>query len=74
MVAGSEKVLLDGMPLVRGADHDYVIDYVRGTLKVGQYADLIATPDNPLTNIQTLKQVSFVMKNGVVVPLPGKGH
>ena len=43
------------------------VDDVRGTLKVGQYADLIATPDNPLTNIQTLKQVSFVMKNGKVV-------
>jgi imidazolonepropionase-like amidohydrolase len=43
------------------------VDNVRGTLKVGQYADLIATPDNPLTNIQTLKQVSFVMKEGVVV-------
>ena len=43
------------------------VDDVRGTLKVGQYADLIATPDNPLTNIQTLKQVSFVMQNGKVV-------
>ncbi|HQR17387.1 MAG TPA: amidohydrolase family protein, partial [Actinomycetota bacterium] len=43
------------------------VDDERGTLKVGQYADLIATPDNPLTNIQTLKQVSFVMKNGKVV-------
>jgi len=43
------------------------VDGVRGTLKVGQYADLIATPDNPLTNIQTLKQVSFVMKNGKIV-------
>lgn len=40
------------------------VDTVRGSLKVGQYADLIATPDNPLTNIQTLKEVSFVMKNG----------
>lgn len=43
------------------------VDAVRGTLTVGQFADLIATPDNPLTNIQTLKQVSFVMKNGKVV-------
>jgi imidazolonepropionase-like amidohydrolase len=44
------------------------VDDVRGTIKVGQFADLIATPDNPLTNIQTLKQVSFVMKNGKVIP------
>ena len=43
------------------------VDAVRGTLRVGQYADLIATPENPLTNIQTLKQVSFVMKNGKVI-------
>lgn len=43
------------------------VDGVRGTLRVGQFADLIATPDNPLTNIQTLKQVSFVMKNGKVI-------
>jgi hypothetical protein len=26
--------------------------------------DIIATPENPLDNIQTLKKVSFVMKNG----------
>jgi imidazolonepropionase-like amidohydrolase len=50
------------------------VDKQRGTLQPGMFADLIATPDNPLTNIQTLKQVSFVMKNGVVVPLPGQGR
>lgn len=50
------------------------VDKERGTLKPGMFADLIATPDNPLSNIQTLKQVNFVMKNGVVVPLPGKGR
>jgi imidazolonepropionase-like amidohydrolase len=43
------------------------VDDVRGRIAVGQYADLIATPDNPLTNIQTLKEVSFVMKDGKVV-------
>ncbi len=42
----------------------------RGTLKVGMWADLIATPGNPLTDIETLKAVTFVMKNGVVVPRP----
>jgi len=31
------------------------------------FADIIATPENPLDNIQTLKKVSFVMKNGKVV-------
>jgi imidazolonepropionase-like amidohydrolase len=50
------------------------VEKQRGTLQVGMAADLIATPDNPLTNIQTLKQVNFVMKNGAVVPLPGQGR
>jgi imidazolonepropionase-like amidohydrolase len=50
------------------------VDTERGTLTPGMFADLIATPDNPLSNIQTLKHVTFVMKNGVVVPLPGKGR
>ncbi|MDZ4258528.1 MAG: amidohydrolase family protein [Gemmatimonadales bacterium] len=39
----------------------------RGFLKVGMAADLIATPANPLEDINTLKAVSFVMKDGVVI-------
>jgi len=42
------------------------VEKQRGAIKVGQFADIIATPENPLDNIQTLKKVSFVMKNGVV--------
>jgi imidazolonepropionase-like amidohydrolase len=42
----------------------------RGFLKVGMFADLIATPNNPLETIETLKAVSFVMKNGVVIRGP----
>lgn len=42
------------------------IEKVRGTIAQGMYCDLIATEDNPLENIMTLKKVSFVMKNGVV--------
>ena len=38
----------------------------RGAIKAGLFADIIATPENPLDNINTLKQVSFVMKNGKV--------
>jgi imidazolonepropionase-like amidohydrolase len=37
---------------------------------VGMFADLIATPENPLEKIETLKAVSFVMKNGEVVRGP----
>jgi imidazolonepropionase-like amidohydrolase len=50
------------------------VDGKRGALKVGMAADLIATPDDPLTNIQTLKQVTFVMKDGVVVRRPPAPH
>ena len=43
------------------------VDKVRGAIAPGQFADIIATPENPLENISTLKKVSFVMKNGKVV-------
>jgi hypothetical protein len=32
IVAGSERVVMDGQVLTRGSDRDYVIDYVRGTV------------------------------------------
>jgi imidazolonepropionase-like amidohydrolase len=43
------------------------VDKVRGALKPGLAADIIATSENPLDNIQTLKHVVFVMKHGVVI-------
>jgi imidazolonepropionase-like amidohydrolase len=43
------------------------VDKDRGFLKVGQAADIIATADNPLEKVETLKQVLFVMKNGTVI-------
>ena len=39
----------------------------RGSLTPGYYADIIATADNPLENINTLKDVRFVMKEGEIV-------
>lgn len=42
------------------------VEKARGAIKPGLFADIIATPENPLENILTLKQVSFVMKNGKV--------
>lgn len=40
------------------------VEKTRGALRVGMRADIIATPENPYDNIQTLQRVSFVMKNG----------
>lgn len=42
------------------------VEKERGALRVGMKADIIATTANPLENIQTLKAVTFVMKNGSV--------
>ncbi|HEY0098715.1 MAG TPA: amidohydrolase family protein [Pyrinomonadaceae bacterium] len=44
----------------------------RGAIKVGLRADIIATTENPLDNILTLKKVAFVMKNGKVFRSPLK--
>ncbi|MFT5609499.1 MAG: imidazolonepropionase-like amidohydrolase, partial [Parvicella sp.] len=38
-----------------------------GALKVGYFADIIAVPGNPLTDITVTESVSFVMKNGEVI-------
>jgi imidazolonepropionase-like amidohydrolase len=43
------------------------VDDVRGAIRAGQAADIIATPENPLDNIQTLKRVQFVMKDGAII-------
>ncbi|MBI3662365.1 MAG: amidohydrolase family protein [Acidobacteria bacterium] len=39
----------------------------RGAIAAGEAADIIATPSNPLENIQALRKVQFVMKDGKVV-------
>jgi len=46
------------------------VDGERGFIKPGMFADIIATDDNPLENILTLKNVRFVMKEGKVVKTP----
>ena len=38
----------------------------RGPIKAGNYADLIAVPGNPLDDMDALRNVQFVMKNGAV--------
>ena len=41
-----------------------------GALKPGYYADVIAVPGNPLSDITVLAHVAFVMKGGAVVRAP----
>jgi imidazolonepropionase-like amidohydrolase len=48
-----------------------VTDQTRGPIKPGFFADLIAVPGNPLDDLETLKQVQFVMKNGLVFKRDG---
>ena len=43
----------------------------RGPIKAGYFADLIAVPGNPLEDLDTLKRVHFVMKNGLVFKKDG---
>ena len=45
----------------------------RGAIRPEMAADIIAAPGNPLDDIKVLKRVSFVMKNGRIIKLSGKG-
>jgi imidazolonepropionase-like amidohydrolase len=38
-----------------------------GSIEPGKFADIIAVPGNPLTDITALERVQFVMKGGVIV-------
>jgi imidazolonepropionase-like amidohydrolase len=42
----------------------------RGAIEPGLYADIVAMPRNPLTDIESLRAIDFVMKNGTVVRKP----
>jgi len=42
----------------------------RGAISPGLYADIIAMPDSPLENLEALRGVHFVMKNGTIVRRP----
>jgi imidazolonepropionase-like amidohydrolase len=52
--------LINGAKLLDWADEI-------GQLKPGFFADIIAVPGDPLTNITVVTHVTFVMKNGDVV-------
>ncbi len=43
------------------------INKERGSIAAGQFADIIAMPANPLDDVESLRKVNFVMKNGKIV-------
>jgi imidazolonepropionase-like amidohydrolase len=47
-----------------------------GSVEPGKFADLVAVPRNPLSDIHVLENVNFVMKEGVVYkrPSPPEGY
>lgn len=47
------------------------LDKMRGPIKAGFFADLIAVPGDPLQDIDALKNVQFVMKDGQVFKQDG---
>ena len=42
----------------------------RGVIAPGKLADFVAVPGNPLKDVKVMEQVSFVMKDGIVVRGP----
>jgi len=50
------------------------INKVRGSIGAGLSADLVAMPANPLDDIENLRKIDFVMKNGAIVRRPAALH
>jgi len=46
------------------------LDRVRGAIAPGFAADIIAMPANPLANIEALREINFVMKDGKIIRRP----
>lgn len=46
------------------------INQQRGTLSPGMAADIVAMPSNPLEDIESLRKINFVMKDGKIVRRP----
>jgi imidazolonepropionase-like amidohydrolase len=42
----------------------------RGSLAVGMAADIVAMPSNPMEDIESLRKINFVMKDGKIIRRP----
>ncbi len=42
----------------------------RGSLAPGLVADIVAMPGNPMEDIESLKKINFVMKDGKIIRRP----
>jgi len=42
----------------------------RGAIAAGLYGDIVAMPENPLDDVESLRKINFVMKNGAIVRSP----
>jgi imidazolonepropionase-like amidohydrolase len=43
---------------------------ILGSIAPGKYADIVATPDNPLDDIRAIEHITFVMKEGKIYKQP----
>jgi hypothetical protein len=46
----------------------------RGTLAPGLAADIVAMPGNPMEDIESLRKINFVMKDGKIMRRPREGR
>lgn len=46
------------------------INQQRGTLAPGLAADIVAMPGNPMEDIESLRKINFVMKDGKIIRRP----
>lgn len=58
------RAILQAMPV--NAARLLGMEKIRGSIAPGFAADIVATSENPLEKIDTLKHVTFVMKDGRV--------
>jgi imidazolonepropionase-like amidohydrolase len=42
----------------------------RGAIAAGLFGDIVAMPENPLEDVESLRKINFVMKNGAVIRKP----